>query len=107
MNVIFNNKHSETLLDAVMDGVTHFTPKREIAKCLLIENSDLTKSDNKWDGVLARGNCKVHWIIHCIVDRLRQYSQGDPAIELWGSERMFLLSEHLFGEEFRFSWMQT
>lgn len=45
MNVIFNNKHSETLLDAVMDGVTHFTPKREIATCLLIENSDLTKSD--------------------------------------------------------------
>lgn len=47
MNVIFNNKHSETLLDAVMDGVTHFTPKREAATCLLTEKSDLAKFDNK------------------------------------------------------------
>ena len=72
---------SEILHHGVADGVMHFTHMREVAICLLIQNSDLTEFDNKCNSGLTRFNGKVHLIIYCIEDKVRQKCQGDPHVE--------------------------
>lgn len=55
----------------VVDGLMHFTHKREVEICLLIQNGDLTKLDSKCTSGLTRCDGKVHLIVYCIEDGIR------------------------------------
>lgn len=56
------------------DGVMHYIHKREVAISLLIQNSNLIKLDGKRNSGLTRFDDKVHVVIYCRKDRVRQNS---------------------------------
>lgn len=62
-----------------MDGVTHFTHKREIAVHFLIQNTDLTKFDSKCNRDLTRFDGMVRFNIYCTEDRIRKKLSGTPS----------------------------
>lgn len=88
----------------VTEWVTSVTCKREVGKCLLISNSDLTKCNNSCNSDLTFGG-NVHLNISCIENRVRQNSQWDLPIESWDSERTHLHSKFLF--QFMWGYIQT
>ena len=56
---------------------------------------------------LTRFDGKVHLMIYCMEDRVRQNCQGDPPDESRGSERTPFLSKLLLREESRCGWIQS
>lgn len=75
-------------LHTVVDGVVHLTDKR-VFMCFLIQKSNLTKFNSNCDSGLTRFDGKVHLIVYCIEDRVRQNCQGESSIESQGSETCF------------------
>lgn len=69
-----------------MDSCTSLAREKQLCT-LFIWSSELTKFNGKCDSSLTRFNSKVHLIIYCIEDKVRQNCQGHLPIESWGSNR--------------------
>lgn len=89
----------------VANGVMHFTLKKEAT--IYFINSELTEFKGKCNSGLTRFDGKVHLLIFCIEDRVRQNCQGDLSVESQGAERTPLLSKLLLREEPRCDQIQS
>lgn len=86
---------------SVVNGVTHFPWKREVAMFIL------TRFDSKRDSALTSFDGNVHLVISCIENKVGQNCQRHPRVESWGSERAPSHSKPLSQGVSRRGWIQT